>query len=200
MSASYKFIDSPISKLKLVASDKGLVAILWENDNPRRVRLMDLVENPLHPILLQTENELCEYFAGKRTVFSIGLDMRGTDFQKSVWEALVKIPFGETRSYGELAKQLGNPNAMRAVGAANGRNPIGIVVPCHRVIGADGKLIGFAGGLEAKAHLLNLETPGKPKLNGEWCARSCPLAVLNLGWGSVGGSIYITTLREIAGG
>jgi methylated-DNA-[protein]-cysteine S-methyltransferase len=85
--------------------------------------------------------------------------MRGTPFQKQVWEALLSIPFGQTRTYGQLAVQLGNPKATRAVGAANGRNPLSIVVPCHRVIGFSGKLTGFAGGLEAKAHLLNLESP-----------------------------------------
>jgi methylated-DNA-[protein]-cysteine S-methyltransferase len=157
MSLAFKTIDSPVGKLKLVASDKGLVAILWENDKPHRVRLIELVANDKHPILLQTERQLSEYFAGKRRSFSLALDIRGTSFQKNVWEALLAIPFGETRSYGQLAKQLGNPNATRAVGAANGRNPISIIVPCHRVIGSSGKLTGFAGGLEVKAHLLNLE-------------------------------------------
>lgn len=157
MNLVFKTIDSPVGRLKLVASDKGLVAILWENDKPHRVRLSELVANDEHPILLQTERQLSEYFAGKRKSFSLDLDMRGTSFQKNVWEALLAIPFGETRSYGQLAKQLGNPNATRAVGAANGRNPISIIVPCHRVIGSSGKLTGFAGGLEVKAHLLNLE-------------------------------------------
>jgi len=157
MSLAFKIIDSPVGKLKLVASDRGLVAILWENDKPHRVRLSELVANDKHPILLQTERQLSEYFAGKRRSFSLALDMRGTSFQKNVWEALLAIPFGETRSYGQLAKQLGNPNATRAVGAANGRNPISIIVPCHRVIGSSGKLTGFAGGLDVKAHLLNLE-------------------------------------------
>ncbi len=159
MSLSYKFVDSPVGQLKLVASAKGLVAILWENDNPRRVRLEELVEDPSQPVLVQTETELKEYFAGMRNAFSVPLDMRGTPFQKQVWEALLGIPFGNTRTYGEIATQLGNPTVTRAVGAANGRNPISIVVPCHRVIGASGKLTGFAGGLEAKAHLLNLEGP-----------------------------------------
>ena len=157
MNLSYKFVHSPIGKLKLVASEQGLVAILWEKDNPARVRLRDLVEDGSHPILLQAEAELKEYFAGERNRFMIPLDMRGTAFQKEVWKALAAIPFGETRTYGELASQLGNVNASRAVGAANGRNPIAIIVPCHRVIGSTGKLTGFAGGLEAKAHLLNLE-------------------------------------------
>jgi methylated-DNA-[protein]-cysteine S-methyltransferase len=157
VSLAYKTIESPIGKLKLVASDKGLVAILWENDSPRRVRLDELVADEQHPVLVETERQLGQYFAGKRKTFSIALDMRGTRFQKDVWEALVAIPFGETRSYGQLAKQLGNPRASRAVGAANGRNPVSIIVPCHRVIGSSGKLTGFAGGLDAKAHLLGLE-------------------------------------------
>ncbi|MGB8536362.1 MAG: methylated-DNA--[protein]-cysteine S-methyltransferase [Acidobacteriaceae bacterium] len=160
MTLAYKMIHSPVGKLKLVASDKGLVAILWQNDKPARVRLNELVEDTVHPILLDTERELGEYFAGNRKTFSIPLDMRGTPFQKNVWHALLAIPFGETRSYGQLAKQLGNPQAMRAVGAANGRNPISIVVPCHRVIGASGKLTGFGGGLETKARLLSLEESG----------------------------------------
>ena len=157
MGLSCKFMESPIGRLKLVASNKGVVAILWENDNPRRVRLKELVEDDHHPMLVKTERQLNEYFAGKRRDFSLDLDVRGTKFQNDVWQALLAIPFGETRSYGQLAKQLGNENATRAVGAANGRNPISIVVPCHRVIGASGKLTGFAGGLDAKAYLLDLE-------------------------------------------
>jgi methylated-DNA-[protein]-cysteine S-methyltransferase len=157
MSLSYKFVKSPIGSLKLVASEHGLVAILWENDRPRRVVLDDPVERAQQPILKQTETELEEYFAGKRTEFAVSLDMRGTPFQKQVWEALLGIPYGETRTYGQLANQLGNPRATRAVGAANGRNPVAIIAPCHRVIGFSGKLTGFAGGLQAKAHLLNLE-------------------------------------------
>jgi len=150
-------MESPVGKLQLIASDKALVAILWENDKPQRVRLNDLVANDQHPVLVETERQLKEYFAGKRKKFSVALDMRGTRFQKDVWEALLTVPFGETRSYAQLAKQLGNPRATRAVGAANGRNPVSIIVPCHRVIGSSGKLTGFAGGLEVKAHLLNLE-------------------------------------------
>jgi methylated-DNA-[protein]-cysteine S-methyltransferase len=158
MSLSYKFLDSPVGKLKLVASETGLIAVLWENDNPQRVPLSDLVEDNSQSILLEAERQLKEYFAGERRSFSIPLDMRGTPFQKDVWRALQAIPFGETLSYGQIANQLGRPSASRAVGAANGRNPISIVVPCHRVIGSTGKLTGFAGGLETKAHLLNLET------------------------------------------
>ncbi len=157
MNLAWKTIESPVGELRLFASDKGLVAILWENDSPRRVRLGEAVVDDRHPVLVETEKQLGEYFAGKRKTFSVALDMRGTRFQKNVWEALVAIPFGETRSYGQLALQLGNPRASRAVGAANGRNPVSIIVPCHRVIGSSGKLTGFAGGLDTKARLLELE-------------------------------------------
>jgi methylated-DNA-[protein]-cysteine S-methyltransferase len=160
MNLVYKFVESPVGALKLVASDKGLAAILWANDSPRRVPLTGLVENDRHPVLLKTERQLEEYFAGSRRAFDLPLDMRGTTFQKDVWEALLAIPYGETRSYGQLAKQLGRPSASRAVGAANGRNPISIVVPCHRVIGSSGKLTGFAGGLDVKARLLDMEREG----------------------------------------
>jgi methylated-DNA-[protein]-cysteine S-methyltransferase len=161
MSMSFKLVTSPIGALKLVASDEGLVAVLWEQERPGRVNLPDLVENPAHPLLLRTEKELNEYFSRTRKSFTVPLDMRGTFFQKQVWEALLGIPFGETRTYGQLANQLGNPKATRAVGAANGRNPIAIIVPCHRVIGFSGNLTGFAGGLDAKDHLLKLEGCGE---------------------------------------
>jgi len=157
MSLVYKIIHSPVGKLKLVASDKALVAVLWENDSPKRVRLGTHVENATHPILTETERQLSEYFAGKRERFSIALDLRGTMFQRNVWEALLAIPFGETRSYGDLSRKLGVPHAARAVGAASGRNPISIIVPCHRLVGSTGKLTGFAGGLDAKARLLSME-------------------------------------------
>jgi methylated-DNA-[protein]-cysteine S-methyltransferase len=153
----YKTVASPVGELKLVASDKGLAAILWENDDPKRVRLGELIEAPRHSVLLQTEHQLNEYFAGKRTDFTVALDMTGTDFQKKVWGALLTIPFGETRSYGDIARQIGQPTASRAVGAANGRNPVSIITPCHRAIGSNGALTGFAGGLDAKQYLLSLE-------------------------------------------
>lgn len=154
----YKIVPSPVGLLKLIASDKGLAAILWENDDPKRVRLGPLEENPDHPVLMETGRQLSDYFAGKLDKFSLPLDFAGTDFQKKVWQALVEIPFGETRSYGQIARQIGSPGAVRAVGAANGRNPISIIAPCHRVIGTNGKLTGFAGGLQAKAFLLALES------------------------------------------
>jgi methylated-DNA-[protein]-cysteine S-methyltransferase len=161
--ANYQFktMDSMVGKLKLIATDQGLAAILWENDNPRRVPLSPLAENEKHPVLLETEKQLQEYFDGKRNRFSMRLDPQGTDFQNQVWQALLTIPFGETRSYGQIARQIGNAKAMRAVGAANGKNPISIVVPCHRVIGASGELTGFAGGLDIKERLLTLEQKGE---------------------------------------
>lgn len=152
-----KTIWSPVGELTLVADQRGLAAILWENDRPDRVRLGALIEKPDHPVLVETERQLGEYFAGTRRSFDVPLSFAGTDFQKRVWAALLAIPFGETRSYGEIADQLGAPGASRAVGAANGRNPISIIAPCHRVVGSNGKLTGFAGGLEAKAFLLDLE-------------------------------------------
>lgn len=154
----YKTMKSPVGELKLIASNEGLRAILWENDNPERVDISSDNEDNNHPILLETEKQLNEYFDKKRKTFSVKLDMIGTDFQKRVWQALLLIPFGKTQSYGDLAKKIGNANASRAVGAANGKNPLSIVVPCHRVIGASGGLTGFAGGLEAKSVLIKLES------------------------------------------
>ncbi len=121
-----------------------------------------MTEDTQHPILLTTRTQLEEYFAVRRKEFTVPLDLRGTPFQKRVWETLLAIPFGETRTYGQLAVQLGKPGAARAVGAANAKNPISIIAPCHRVIGSSGKLTGFAGGLNAKAHLLHLEGCDRP--------------------------------------
>lgn len=156
-------MSSPVGELTLVGGPRGLAAVLWANDNPRRVPLAVDVEAGDHPVLRQAESELSEYFAGRRQTFSVPLDLVGTPFQKQVWSALCDIPFGQTRSYGDLARAIGNPKAVRAVGAANGRNPISIIVPCHRVIGSTGELTGFAGGLAVKEALLKIEgrvTPG----------------------------------------
>jgi methylated-DNA-[protein]-cysteine S-methyltransferase len=153
-----KTIGSPVGKLTLVASADGLVAILWENeDDPARVGLDIGREDRRNPILVETERQLGQYFAGRRTAFDLPLDPVGTPFQQQVWRALRTIPFGETRSYAQIARQIRRPAAVRAVGAANGKNPLSIVVPCHRVIGSNGALTGFAGGLAAKAWLLRLE-------------------------------------------
>ena len=149
--------DSPVGMLTLVASDAGLVAVLWPDDDPLRVRLGPLVVDDAQPVLVEAVRQLRGYFAGAVTTIELPLDMRGTDFQKRVWAALLAIPYGETRSYGAIARDIGRPSASRAVGAANGRNPLSIVAPCHRVVGTGGQLTGFAGGLEAKALLLALE-------------------------------------------
>jgi methylated-DNA-[protein]-cysteine S-methyltransferase len=166
MTYFYKTMPSPVGALKLIASAEGLVGVLWENDKPNRVRLPPLTEDVHHPVLLATEKQLRAYFDGKLEQFSLKLAFSGTAFQKKVWQALLTIPFGETRSYRDIAMQIGSPKAVRAVGAANGKNPISIVAPCHRVIGANGALTGFAGGLKTKTYLLGLEARGRESLTG----------------------------------
>ncbi len=153
-------IDSPVGLLTLVVSDAGIRAILWDAEGEDvRVRFAaaGAVDRPDHPILTDAVHQLEQYFAGERQDFDLPLDTVGTEFQMSAWGALQTIPFGATVSYGEQARRLGNPKAVRAVGAANGRNPVSIVVPCHRVVGSDGSLTGFAAGLDTKAWLLNHE-------------------------------------------
>lgn len=162
MTLWYTLIPSPVGELTLVASDKGLTAILWEGDSPDRVKLGTMAADADHPVLVEAAKQIGEYFAGTRKTFDVPLDFQGTEFQKSVWAALLTIPFGETRSYAEIARQVGRPTAFRAVGAANGKNPISIIAPCHRVIGTNGTLTGFAGGLEAKALLLGIEGRALP--------------------------------------
>ena len=161
MSTQYYFkkIKTPVGDLKLIGSQKGLYAVLWNSENPTSVKLPNsIIENNEFELLVQTEKELQEYFAGKRTNFSISLDSDyGTDFQKSAWNALKEISYGEVRTYAEQAVAVKNPKAVRAIGSANGKNPLSIIVPCHRVISSDGTLGGFGGGLEVKEFLLNLE-------------------------------------------
>ena len=164
MPYEYTLMPSPVGQLTLVARDGKLTAILWEQERANRVRLGVLREANDSPVLLETARQLREYFAGARSQFELELDFNGTPFQQQVWRALLTIPFGETRSYSQIAEQIGNPKAVRAVGAANGRNPISIVAPCHRVIGASGGLTGFAGGLGAKHYLLALEGAGQAEL------------------------------------
>lgn len=149
-------IDSPLGELRLVGGPEGLSAIDF---SPFRD---DLPGTPDHsdPLLVQAAAELAEYFAGQRSEFTVPLAPHGTEFQLRVWRELQRIDYGMTASYGELASRLGLPvGAARAVGAANGRNPLPIVIPCHRVIGADGSLTGYAGGTERKRILLELESP-----------------------------------------
>ena len=158
MGGYFKIIPSPVGELRLVASERGLAAILWHKERTGRYHLpLPLTEDHNNPILVETERQLSEYFAGTRRQFALQLNVSGTEFQRKVWAALLTIPFGETRSYSQIAHQIGNPAAVRAVGAANGRNPLAIITPCHRVIGAGGQLTGFAGGLGVKQHLLQFE-------------------------------------------
>lgn len=149
--------DSPVGLLTIVASDAGLRAVLWPVEKDGRVSFAEPVEAGDHPIIDATICQLRQYQDGELQSFDLPLDLVGTDFQKSVWKALSSIPYGETMSYGELAAELGKPSASRAVGSATGRNPISIVVPCHRLVASSGKLTGFAGGLDAKRWLLDHE-------------------------------------------
>lgn len=159
MANYFCLLASPVGQLTLIASDKGLMAVLWENEDPKRVGIDQGEQCDDFPLLQQTAQQLDEYFDGTRKIFELPLHFIGTEFQQKVWHALLTIPYGETRSYLQIAQQIGNEKSVRAVGAANGKNPISIIAPCHRVIGASGKLTGFAGGLEAKAFLLQLESP-----------------------------------------
>jgi methylated-DNA-[protein]-cysteine S-methyltransferase len=150
--------SSPVGELTLLASDAGLRAILWPGEPPADVpELDDAVENEGHPVLVAAREQLAQYFAGERRTFDLPIDLRGTPFQVKAWRYLATIPYGETRTYGEQARALGDPNRARAAGAANGKNPVSIVLPCHRVIGANGSLTGFGGGLPVKRALLDFE-------------------------------------------
>ena len=152
-------VDSPVGDLTLIVSDSGVRAVLWPRDEPGRVRLSEaVVEDRTHPILVLVAEQLGEYFAGERHDFDLPLDPQGTDFQQQAWRALRTIPYGETVSYGQQAERMGDKNKARAVGAANGRNPISIIVPCHRVVGSNGSLTGFAGGIDTKRWLLEHES------------------------------------------
>lgn len=150
---NYQYLDSPVGRLRLVSDGEHLIAIEFEN---LQAATTDDVERS-DAALNACGKQLKEYFAGRRREFDLPLSPAGTEFQQNVWAALKAIPYGELRSYRDIAEGLDKPKAVRAVGAANGRNPLPIVVPCHRVIGSDGSLTGFAGGLEAKKILLRLE-------------------------------------------
>lgn len=148
---------SPLGIMYLAASETGLAALAFaENWAEVKARLPAL-EKAHSPLLERAVHELAEYFEGKRKQFSLPLDLHGTEFQRQAWSALLEIPFGKTTSYSEQARAMKRPSAARAVGAANGRNPVCIVVPCHRVLGADGTLTGYAGGIRQKKALLELE-------------------------------------------
>ena len=153
----YTRCDSPVGTLLLTANDKALTGIHFSGGRRAQVVGADWKERPGHPVLRKAVRQLGEYFAGKRKTFDLPLAPEGTPFQRDVWKALRAIPYGKTQSYGDIARRIGRPKAVRAVGAANGANPISIVVPCHRVIGADGSLTGYGGGLPRKKKLLTLE-------------------------------------------
>ena len=147
-------VASPVGKLRLVASEKGLVAIDVRNN----AKYVETAKNPsAQAILIKTQKQLEQYFAGKRTSFDVALDLVGTEFQVQAWRALCRIPFGKTISYGQQAAIIKKPKAFRAVGSANGKNPIPIIVPCHRVVAGDGSLGGYSLGLKMKKQLLALE-------------------------------------------
>lgn len=157
MNDSIQFVmKSQVGPIYLVASERGLRGTFWTKQNVSTVRALEEESKP-HKILRQAVKQLEEYFSGKRRLFDLPLDVQGTDFQKSVWLQLSKIPYGETCSYRDIAQRLKNDRAVRAVGTANGRNPLSIIVPCHRVIASDGTLAGYAGGLAIKAKLLAIE-------------------------------------------
>jgi methylated-DNA-[protein]-cysteine S-methyltransferase len=153
----YKVIDSPIGLITLTADIDALLSLTWGSKPPQiDSPSIELYERQ-SPIIAATEAQLDEYFCRKRTHFDIPIAPSGTEFQLSVWQELTKIPYGQPITYGEQASRLGKPQSARAVGSANGKNPIGIIIPCHRVIGSSGTLTGFSGGIEIKKHLLTLE-------------------------------------------
>ena len=154
---TYTVADTPVGPLVLTAEAGAITSVLLPEGrhNPPLDPSWDRADD--EPVLATAATQLREYFAGERTSFEVPLDMRGTAFQRQVWEALRTIPYGTTASYGEIAAQVGQPGAARAVGLANGRNPVAVIVPCHRVIGADGSLTGYGGGLSCKEFLLALE-------------------------------------------
>ena len=156
---THAVVDSPIGPLTLVATPEGLAGLYMDAQRhlPASDRFGDPDTGAAAAVLDACRAQLAEYFAGDRTAFDLPLAMEGTDFQRRVWAALLDIPYGETESYGQLAERIGRPGASRAVGLANGRNPVSIVVPCHRVVGAAGALTGYGGGIERKRHLLDLE-------------------------------------------
>lgn len=153
---SYDRYASPHGTMLLTATPKGLAGVYFRGQKhfPQQ---RDWRRDARHPVLKRAKRELAQYFAGKRRRFSVALDPQGTAFQRSVWKQIARVSFGRTLTYGELARRAGRPGSARAAGAATGRNPIGIIVPCHRILGADGSLTGYAGGLSRKRALLDLE-------------------------------------------
>jgi methylated-DNA-[protein]-cysteine S-methyltransferase len=154
-----------LGELLLVATSTHLVGIYYCNQKNGPKLPCDWKSDPKHSILRQTGSELREYLAGKRTRFSVPVSYDGTDFQNEVWRQIARIPFGVTITYSELARRAGAPAAVRAAGTATGRNPLGIIIPCHRVVGKNGGMGGYAGGLDRKKRLLKIETDQRPVTN-----------------------------------
>lgn len=151
-------VTAPFGELTIVASDAGLRYVMFDNDaHPKPVDTLAVTDDENHPIVALTAAQLAEYFNGTRSRFDIPLDLVGTEFQVAAWKSLASVPFGTTTSYAKQAASIGRPTATRAIGAANGRNPVVIVLPCHRIVGADGSLTGFGGGLPTKQWLLQHE-------------------------------------------
>ena len=162
MSAKLTFararLQVPFGELTVVASDKGVRYITFENDaHPKSYQNMSVIDDASHPVVARTVAQLHEYIKGTRRTFDVPLDLVGTEFQVQAWNALAKVPYGTTASYAQQAASIGRPKATRAIGAANGRNPVVVVLPCHRIVGADGSLTGFGGGLPVKKWLLDHE-------------------------------------------
>lgn len=153
----YHNISTPIGELYLVATATHLIAVLWKEEWEGKNPSWMIIKDQHHPLLQETATQLKSYFQQQRKIFDLPIQLAGTSFQNKVWQALQKIPYGKTSSYKAIASAIGSPNASRAVGAANGQNPIPIIIPCHRIIGVSNRLIGYSGGLERKAYLLNLE-------------------------------------------
>ena len=157
-------MKTKIRNLYLVASELGLQSVSNKKQKSEMVQKLN-PKDPIQKILLEASRQLVEYLDGKRKIFQLPLDLVGTSFQKQVWQALLKIPFGTTNSYKDIAQRIKNPKAVRAVGSANGKNPLCIIVPCHRVIAHDGSLGGYSGGLDFKKQLLELEASGRELKN-----------------------------------
>ncbi|MDF2923589.1 MAG: [Fe-S]-binding protein [Paenibacillaceae bacterium] len=165
----YKYLEAPIGRLLLCSTERGLCRIGFDRSRQQEEELEELeqwarlriaadsrlLEGGFH--IEEAEEQLRQYFAGERSGFSVSLDLHGTPFQQQVWQSLAKIPYGEVRSYKQIAQNIGSPKAVRAVGGANNRNPVPVIIPCHRVIGASGDMVGYAGGLTIKQMLLELE-------------------------------------------
>ena len=155
-----KYVETKLGKIGIVEENSKIVKVIIDNGNNRNSKDKNVEEKDTK-LLLEAKKQLEEYFEGKRKVFDLPLEQEGTEFQKKVWNALEEIPYGETRTYKEVAKMVGNEKASRAVGMANNKNNIPIIIPCHRVIGSNGKLVGYALGLDMKKYLLDLESKNK---------------------------------------